>query len=713
VLNLSTIRTVFAKELRELLRDRRSLMVMFGVPLLLYPLLFLGVGKLTQSKAKEQAIRPAKVVVQNADAAPELLRRLNLPENLIVLDTGTASDARLQKGEIDVVLTVPYDAERLLLSPPSTSPTTTANAPPPAPPEFLLRVDRSRSEADPSEQRLRNILQSYERWILEQRLQSKGLTPDLLSPLKRTTTDIATQDQRLGRFLGQLLPLLLLVTGMLGAFFPALNATTTERELGTLETLLVTPVSRTELLLAKGLLVLGCSILTAGLNMASMSMVFANIAGNAKEQLGAVSINAPALALAFLATIPALVLFSAIVMWVGLVARTYREANSFAAPVMMLPMAAMAIGLADPASTQALMATPIANTTLIIRDILTSRVTLPNFLLAAGSNLLFATVVLSITARLFTNEQLVNPSWEPLSLKGFKRSKRPGWPTLDAALVLVASSVLIQFYAGPSIGRLYTSGAVGVIGLLGALMTASFILPTLLLSLLARYPLRSVLSLRAAPVLALVAAVLLGYGLMPLSMAYSQLQSHLFPVEPSDASRNVAQLIGTGFKDSNPWLIAAAFGIFPGIAEELLFRGVVLSALRKKFSTHTAVWVSALLFALIHFDLAGLPIRTVLGAALGYITVRSGSIFPAILLHATFNFSQIGLLALYAPDLLSASPPSTTQPSTLPTLDAIPSALQPTSPQSLLRLAAALASTTFALLLLRALPQPTQPTTNS
>lgn len=699
MLRLPIISTVFRKELRELLRDRRSLMVMFGVPLIVYPLLFLGIGKLTASKQQEQATRPARIVVVSGDAAPELLRRLSLPENRITLDPGPASDYRLQKGEIDVILTVPYDAERILLSPPPTKPSTPPTTSPTSgspPPEFLLRVDRSRADGDSSEQRLRSILSSYERWILEQRLAAASIPTDILSPLKRTTTDIATQDQRLGRFLGQLLPLLLLITGMLGAFFPALNATTTERELGTLETLLVSPVSRTELLLAKGLLVLGCSILTAGLNMVSMSLVFANIAAQARGQLGSVSINPSALALAFLATIPALVLFSAIVMCVGMIARTYREANSFAAPVMMLPMAAMAIGLADPASTNALMATPIANTTLIIRDILTSRVTLPFFTLAAASNLLFAAVVLSITARLFTNEQLVNPSWEPLSLKGFKRSRHPGWPTIDAALLLVGVAVLIQFYAGPWIGQLFTSGKIGVVSLVSILLTLSFVLPTLLLALVARYPLVPVFSLRPFSPLALAAALLLGFGLMPLAMAYGQLQSHFFPTEASDATRSVAQLIGTGFQQTSPWLIAAVFGIVPGIAEELLFRGLVLSALRKKFGAHTAVWVSAFLFALMHFDLAGMPTRTVLGAALGYITIRSGSLFPAMVLHAAFNFSQVGLIAFYAPTLIA-----TTQPTDLP------EALQPTSLPSLLRLALGLASTLTALLLLRLLtPRP-------
>src|SRR6202000_3180204 len=117
-------------------------------------------------------------------------------------------------------------------------------ATPPAGPQFHLRVDRSRTDSDSTASRLRTILSGYEHWILDQRLARHHVPTGVLAPLAIKTDDIATQDQRLGRFLGQLLPLLLMITGMLGAFFPALNATTTERELGTLETLLVSPVTR-------------------------------------------------------------------------------------------------------------------------------------------------------------------------------------------------------------------------------------------------------------------------------------------------------------------------------------------------------------------------------------------------------------------------------------------------------------------------------------
>src|SRR6185295_10036304 len=170
--------------------------------------------------------------------------------------------------------------------------------------------------------------------------------------------DIASADQRFGKLMAMSLPVLLLMTGMLGALFLALNATTTERELGRLETLLVTPAGRMELLVAKGALVLLSGLLTSGLNMISMSLVIWRSLSLFEGPMGALTINMKALGLTYLAAVPTLITFTTLVLIVGLLARTFREANHFATPIMMIPLASMLIGIAEPDMTPALLVTP-------------------------------------------------------------------------------------------------------------------------------------------------------------------------------------------------------------------------------------------------------------------------------------------------------------------------------------------------------------------
>jgi sodium transport system permease protein len=270
----------------------------------------------------------------------------------------------------------------------------------------------------------------------------------VLEPLKTTMLDIASGDKVFGRLLSQMLPLLLMMTGMLGALFPALNATTTERELGTLETLLVTPAGRMELLLAKGTLVLISALLTAGLNMLSMSLVLLK-SMSVLDRSENFTISPAALLLSYLAAIPALIFFTTLVLIVALLARNFREANSFATPAMLLPLLSLAVGIMEPDVTAAILITPVANTTVIIREVLTGRVSVGAFALAFVSSCVYAGIALSLAARLFSSEQLVNPAWEPVSLRGLRRSKgdRPRrLPPVDAAVALVVCALLLQFY---------------------------------------------------------------------------------------------------------------------------------------------------------------------------------------------------------------------------------------------------------------------------
>ena len=254
-------------------------------------------------------------------------------------------------------------------------------------------------------------------------------------------TDVATATQSFGAFMSYVLPVLLLTTGMLGTFYPGLSATTTERELGTLETLLATPATREELLTAKAGIVLFSGLLTALLNMVSMSLVLWRLVSEAEKHTAHFSIDPAALALSFLASIPTLIFFTALVLMVGMLARNLREANAFGTPLMMLPIASMLVGIANPAMTPALLVTPVANTTLIIRAVLTGRATGGDFALAFLSSGLFAGLMLSLTGRVFSNEQLVNPAWEPVSLRGLGRRRgkaRDG--RIDEAIALFAVS---------------------------------------------------------------------------------------------------------------------------------------------------------------------------------------------------------------------------------------------------------------------------------
>jgi len=610
----------------ELLRDRRSLLIMFGIPLLLYPLLLLVLGSVVQDKAKKFAIQFAVVNVQGAEQAPKLISMLNDPKNQVKLVTGLSqgeADKLLAAGTLDAIIEVPAHYQQDALEAREV--------------HLTLRVDTSRTSAIFMEKKIDALLEDYNQWIVQQRLRRRGLPGDLATPPTYKTQEAASAGQTFGRYIAQSLPVLLLLTGMLGAIYPAITATTSEREMGTLETLLVTPATRDELLFAKAGIVLICGLVTALLNMVSMALVawraYSSIQKGPQPPLD-ISIDPAALALAYLAAVPTLIFFTSLVLTGGLLARNLREANSYATPMMLIPVSAMLIAIADPPTSPGLLVTPVANTTVIIRDVLTGHASAGDFLLAFVSSCLYATLVLSLASRLFTNEQLVNPAWEPISLKLLHRRKRQGprrFPAVDEAIALFAISLLLNFYVAPAflpLKFLPMLTCVEVLLILG---------PVLLFAWLGRYNWREVFSLRPPRLSGLIAAILLGIGSIPVVAAinYAQMRWRILPPDP-EHERMQDRLFDPALI-AHPYLAPLVIGLLAGICEEMQFRGVLQTAFIRRFSPAFCFIVVGFLFAFAHLDIPGLPLRMALGIAFGWLVWRTGSIIPAMLAHATYD----------------------------------------------------------------------------
>ncbi|HSI33854.1 MAG TPA: CPBP family glutamic-type intramembrane protease, partial [Tepidisphaeraceae bacterium] len=650
---------------------------------LLYPLLTIAMASLGKSRVDSLKSEEYKVAVINVDGAPELVRRLRDKETsgLTSMDSDTPAKtpaelaAERQRRAVDLASGAIHAVIEI---PPAFQPDLIAGKNP----KLTVRLDRSRTEADFAERKIDKVISAYEEWVVAQRLKQYNAPATVTKGIDRATQDVSTAAQRLGSRLSQLLPLLILVTGMLGALFPALSATTTERELGTLETLLVSPAGRLEILLAKGGLVLLCGLVTAALNVASMSLVLwrtfslfekadpTAVAGAATTASSMGAISPGSLFLVFVAAIPALVFFTSLVLIIGLLARTFREANSYATPAMLLPLASMALTVADVKSSPGLMVTPIANTTLIMRDVLRDKATLLDFTLAFGSSFLYAGLLLSVAARLFSNEQLVNPSWEPLSMKGLKGlgkgRRKLRLPAIDEAIALFAVSMLLLFYVQPSLQLHFLDPAhperhpTAVLWIVVFTMLGLLFAPTALFAWLGKWNWRATFKLFKPDPRAVVAGILLGVGLVPVVQVIGLLQSRVWPASDENAKMTV-QLFGPALL-AFPILVPIVVGMLAGVFEELLYRGVIQTALSRRGKPLVAILVTALLFAAAHLDLHGMPVRFALGCLLGYLAWRTGSLIPAILTHFLYDTASLGLMAWEVhhrgPDALTAAAPA-------------------------------------------------------
>ncbi len=645
------IRQVFQKEWRETLRDRRSLAVMFGVPLIVYPLLILITASISQGAAQRVRQQKMRVAVVNAGDAPHLVAEIERRDSGLRLARGLdeASEARraLDAKRVDAVLVVPPNAE--------------ADALASRPVSIRVLADNSRPVWSAGQKKIDLVLQKYQEQIIAQRLEARGVPATLVRPIKTTRQDTALPDRRLRNLMISLLPMMLLLTGALGAFFPAINVITSERELGTLESLLVTPAAKMELLLGKVALVLLSALLTAGLNMLSMALVLwrtmsqatALAASNAAKSAGSgdtaaappplPGIDFGALALAYVAAVPTIVFVAALCLVVALFARNYKEANSYATPVFFLALVPTMMNLTEARATPALLATPAVNSSLVIRDVLNGQVSTGAFALAFLSSCLYAGLMLSVAARLFSSENLVNPAWEPLSFKGLRRDGKNGrpaprrLPAVDEALALGAVSLLLVFYIQPSLQPL------GLLPMLAGNELLLIAAPALLFAWMFRYRWRETFAWRKPLFGEMLGATLLGIGLAPCIAVLAALQSHFFAPDPAKA-RATAELFVPALQ-SNPWLTPIAVGVLAGVCEEILFRGPIQTALARRLPMWAALGVGGFLFAAFHLDSYGLALRTLIGMILGWLVLRGGSVFPAMLLHAVYDAVLVGFSA--------------------------------------------------------------------
>lgn len=624
-MRIDILREVFLKELRETLRDRRSLAVMFGIPLLVYPLLMLAVAGLGVSTQRRLSRQVARVALVNPDAAPHLVALMEHPRSGVELVPSGDPRGDLLRGKLSAILRVPPGFE--------------PGAVERREGEIRVQVDRSHSDATFTEDKVDRLLRDYERWIVEQRLRRRGMPASLVAPLRRATEDLAPADRRLGSLLSLLLPMMLLIGGVLGSFFPAINAATTERELGTLESLLVTPASKMELLVGKAGLVMLSGLVTAALNLLSMSLVLWRSFSLMARSPASLSMDPRALALSYLATVPTILFFAALCLVVALMARNYREVNAYATPVILLAQLPVLVGIAEPRVTPALLVTPAINSALIIREVLTGHATAGAFLLAFVSSCFYAALMFSLAARVFTTEDLVNPSWEPVSIRGLRsaaRAKRR-LPGADEALALYALSLVLLLYVSPEWSKH------GFLGLLAGNELLLILAPTLLFAALGRWRWRETFAWRRPEARQVGGGILLGIGLLPWVFALGSLQDRFWPRDPATA-RATMELVLPALQ-RYPVLTIVAVGLLAGICEELLYRGPIQAALARRLPPWVALAIGGLLFAAAHMDAHGLLTRALLGVVLGWVVLRGGSIFPAMALHAAFDSAAVAFQA--------------------------------------------------------------------
>jgi ABC-2 type transport system permease protein/sodium transport system permease protein len=646
------------KELKETLRDRRTIITLLLMPLLVYPLLSIAFQRFLLTTASGDSQPVYRLGFTNEEDAQSVLRYFALGDQILdsagedAADAATSADRyqlpnldlfivknlkhSVARGEIDVGIRVTKRQSLAGLAPGVEALDS----------ELLVQrnSNRSRQAASWMERRLAMTNQTF----LEAQLAAAGnagrVTPMLFSRVR-----VDAVGSPISFPLATLVPFVLILTTITGAVYPAIDLTAGERERGTLEILVAAPIPRFGLLLAKYAAVVAVAMLTAAVNCVAMTVTVQSI-GLGSFMFGEqgltfeVAISFTALLLLFAA------FFSAVLLALTSFARSFKEAQAYLVPLMLASTAPGILSmLGGFRLTPILAVVPLVNMVLVSRDLFEHNLEPGLLLLVFASTLTYAGLALALAARLFGSDAALYGSPDmPYERPG--KSGNGSAISLGVAMLTLASIVPPYILLGNWLSQAAEAGLYVRLGLAALLTIALFgAIPTAVAKWM-KAPLVNVFALRWPGKLAVLGGVLLGVSLWPFAeeLVLRMHQRGWFDLG-AERMAGARQLIEQ-FRNVSPAWILLTMAATPALVEEYFFRGFLLGALRARQPGWAAVIVSAALFGAFHVVVTDrllferfLP-TMLLGLVLGWLALRIASIWPGVALHAMHN----GLLLLMA-----------------------------------------------------------------
>ncbi len=388
------VRTVMQKEVRETLRDRRTLMTSLVLGPIFAPLFFILILKLALSRSVASQDELTPVTVANAAAAPSLVQQLRESGLTVTLEDGTEADIRRWIEDQDglVVLRVPESfGERFTSGRPAA---------------IELYSDGANSQAERRAARVRNAIAGYSGLIGALRLQARGISPSILQPVVVNDIDVSTPSARATLLLGMLSYVILLIT-LLGGLHLAIDATAGERERGSLEALLTVPAARAQLIYGKILAAAVMMVIALALVTASIVVALDFVP---LETFGmSANFGPPVAWRVFLTVLPFALVGAALLTVVASFTKSYKEAQSWLGIAMLVPTVPIAIaGVLAVQPSAALMLVPSLSQHLVIQGLMRGDpVPTAWMLLSVASTLALGVALSWLAGRLYRREAIL------------------------------------------------------------------------------------------------------------------------------------------------------------------------------------------------------------------------------------------------------------------------------------------------------------------
>jgi len=401
-MNLHAVSVVYRKELREWLRDRRTLISTVVVPLLLFPVIILGFTYLAANLIGKAQKEVPKIMIVGGDDSPQVVAALHRIDTVEIVPYSADWKNQISEKQIRAAVDIPTQFQNSLEKGG----------------QKTVRIYFYEGEIKSSfgAEHIEKSLKDYRDQVVKERLAAKNVAASVLTPFDIKQENVAPPEKVSGATIGGFIGYLVILLCMTGAMYPAIDLTAGEKERGTMETILSSPVSRMDLVLGKFFLVLSAALATAALSVLSMGISFTAIRNfNPSAQSGRGEAAALILKLGpkpvlfiFAMALPLAVFFAAALMTIALFAKTYKEAQSYLTPMTFLVVIpAVASLLPGVELTPKLALVPILSTSLVCKEIIAGTYHWDSIVLIFASTCVYAAAAIFLAVKTFQRESVL------------------------------------------------------------------------------------------------------------------------------------------------------------------------------------------------------------------------------------------------------------------------------------------------------------------
>jgi sodium transport system permease protein len=394
---MKTTITVFRKELLDTVRDRRTLMFMIVIPLLLFPILFKIMFSVQESHVKKAEQKMLRVAVYDRGNAADLMDELRGRKDLVLIRDVPMDSLRvfIQRDELDCAFVIEEDFDDEV-----------ADLEPGRIDVYYKSTDDQRIVVN----RLTEILRDYEEQILEARFRRLDLDEDVVHGIDIRKHNLASMKEQFGKQVGGFLPYIFILFCFMGAMYPAIDLGAGEKERGTLETLLTAPVNRFHILLGK----FGVIVLT-GILSAIVSMIGLYVGLRQSKELPpeifdtiVKILGTNTIVTIFSLLLPLTVFFAGILLSVSLSARSFKEAQSLITPLNIAVIIPAAVGMVPGITMNFKTALiPVLNVSLATKEIIAGTMKTGDLAVVYASLSLYAVLSLLGSVLWFRRESTI------------------------------------------------------------------------------------------------------------------------------------------------------------------------------------------------------------------------------------------------------------------------------------------------------------------